>query len=152
MKTRRILAGLAAAIAPFGFAPAAAASAPHVEQFSFVGVDDTFSQELSDGCGVPITVTVDAHETHLFFENRAQFLIHYAATITGNGHTILLRNNNLEIDTAQSVTLVGIPLRVLTADGKTLAKDAGLLYFSFEDGTLVLHGPHPGFDLCAALR
>jgi pectate lyase len=119
-----------------------------------VGVDDTFSEELTNACGFPVTVTVDAHETHLFFEDQVQVSIHYNATITGNGKTILLRNNDLEIETAQSVTIVGVPFRVLDAEGKTLVKDAGFLYFSFEDGTLVLHGPHPGlnFDLCAALQ
>jgi hypothetical protein len=154
MKTRTLLVFLTAAIASFALIPAASASPPEVEQFSFVGVDDTFSEELTNACGFPVTVTVDAHETHLFFEDRGQFIIHYNATVTGNGNTLLLRNNLLEIDAAESVTIVGIPFRVLDAEGKTLVKDAGFLYFSFEDGTLVLHGPHPGlnFDLCAALQ
>jgi hypothetical protein len=154
MKIRGLLIFLAAAIASFALIPTASASPPQVEQFRFVGVDDTFSEELTNACGFPVTVTVDAHETHLFFEDRGQFSIHYNATVSGNGNTLLLRNNVLEIDTAESVTVVGVPFRVLNAEGKTLVKDAGFLYFSFEDGTLVLHGPHPGlsFDLCAALR
>jgi len=154
VKTRATCAALAAAaIAPFALAPAASADAPQVEQFTFVGVDDTYSEELSERCGFPITVTVDAHETHLTFEDRSQAVIHYAATVTGNGQTLMLRNNNLEIDTTHSVTVVGIPMRVLTAGGRTLVKDAGFLSFDYDSGALVLHGPHPAltFDLCAAL-
>jgi hypothetical protein len=154
MKTRSLLVFLVVAVASFVLIPSALASTPQVEQFRFVGVDDSFSEELTNVCGFPVTVSVDAHETHLFFEDRGQFIIHYNATVTANGNTLLLRNNLLEIDTAQSVTLVGVPFRVLDADGKTLVKDAGFLYFSFEDGTLILHGPHPSFnfDLCAALQ
>jgi hypothetical protein len=154
MKTRSLLVFLVLAVASFALIPSASASPPQLEQFRFVGVDDGFSEELTDACGFPVTVTVDAHETHLFFENRGQFIIHYNATVTANDNTLLVRNNLLEIDTALSVTTVGIPFRVLNAEGKTLVMDAGFLYFSFIDGTLVLHGPHPGFnfDICAALQ
>jgi hypothetical protein len=133
----------------------AAAAGPTVEQFSFVGVDDTFSAELTADCGFPVTVTVDAHETHLLFDDGTfQALIHYNATVTGAGGTLVMNNNENVIESSELFRSAGTSLRVSTIDGRTLAKQAGLLIFRFADDTLTFHGslrPADGFSLCEAL-
>ncbi len=154
MITRALFAVLAAAVLAAVPVGAASANTDQVEQFRFVGVDDDFSAELTDLCGIPLTVTVDAHETHLFFEDRGQFIIHYTAVITGGANVIQLAENFVETDTDDSVTWVGVPFHVLDAEGRTLIRDAGYASFAFEDGMVTLHGPHPGFygfDICGAL-
>ena len=137
------------------FATPAGAAAPTVEQFRFVGVDDDFSAELTADCGFPVTVTVDAHETHLVFDDGTfQALIHYNATVTGGGGTLLLNNNVNEIISPELFRDAGTPFRVSTIDRRTLAMQAGLLIFEFNDGTLTFHGtfrPEGGFSICEAL-
>ena len=153
---RRVsILGLAALGLAFVATPAVAAG-PTVEQFRFVGVDDDQSAELTADCGFPVTVTVDAHETHLLFDDGTfQALIHYNATVTGAGGTLVLNNNVNEVDSSESFRAAGTPLRVSTIDGRTLAKQAGLLIFQFADGTLTFHGslrPAEGFSFCEALQ
>ena len=134
--------------------PAAAAS-PTVEQFRFVGVDESFSAELTADCGFPVTVTVDAHETHIVFDDgTSQAIIHYHATVTGGGGTLVLNNNVNEVISSESYRAAGTPFRVSTVDGRTLAKRAGLLIFEFADGTLTFHGSlRPDqFFFCEALQ
>jgi hypothetical protein len=134
----------------------AAAAGPTVEQFSFVGVDDTFSAELTADCGFQVTVTVDAHETHLLFDDGTfQALVHYDATMTGAGGTLVLNNNENVIESSELFRSAGTPLRVSTIDGRTLAKQAGLLIFQFANNTLTFHGslrPADGFSFCEALQ
>ena len=133
----------------------AAAAGPTVEQFSFTGVDDGFSDELTEACGFPVTVTVDAHETHLAFDDGTfRALIHYNATVTGPGGTLVLNNNFNEVESSESFRDAGIRFRVSTIDGQTLGMLAGLLIFEFADGTLTIHGLEKfaeGFSFCGAL-
>ena len=134
--------------------PAAAAS-PTVEQFRIVGVDESFSAELTADCGFPVTVTVDAHETHIVFDNGTfQAIIHYHATVTGGGGTLILNNNFNEVISSESYRSAGTPFRVSTVDGRTLAKIAGLLIIEFADGTSTFHGSlRPDvFTFCDALQ
>ena len=115
----------------------AAAAGPTVEQGIFTGVDDTFSDELTAACGFPVTVTVDAHETHLVFDDGTfRALIHYNATVTGPGGTLVLNNNENVAESSESFRDAGIRFRVSTIDGQTLGMLAGLLIFEFADGTL----------------
>ena len=64
----RVLVLLAVTLAAaLGAAATASAQGPTVEQFRFTGIDDTFGDELSAGCGLDVTVDGDAHETHVFY-------------------------------------------------------------------------------------
>jgi hypothetical protein len=100
-------------------------------------------------------VTVDAHETHLLFDDGTfQALIHYNAIVTGGGGTLVMNNNMNEVDYSESYRAAGVVFRVSTVDGRTLAKVAGLLIYQFADDTLAVHGsvqPAEGFSLCEAL-
>ena len=133
----------------------AAAAGPTVEQFSFIGVDDTFSDELTAACGFPVTVTVDAHETHLVFDDGTfRALIHYNATVTGPGGTLVLNNNVNQVESPESFREAGTRFRVSTIDGRTLGMLSGLLIFEFATGTLTIHGLEKfaeGFSFCGAL-
>jgi hypothetical protein len=153
---RRVSILVLAALGLAFVATPAAAAGPTVEQFRFVGVDDTFSAELTADCGFAVTVTVDAHETHLLFDDGTfQALIHYNATVTGAGGTLVMNNNVNVIESSELFRSAGTSLRVSTIDGRTLAKEAGLLIFQFADGTLTFHGtrrPAEGFSFCEALQ
>ena len=109
----------------------AAAAGPTVEQCIFIGVDDTFSDELTAACGFPVTVTVDAHETHLVFDDGTfRALIHYNATVTGPGGTLVLNNNVNQVESSESFREAGTRFRVSTIDGRTLGMLSGLLILS----------------------
>ena len=115
----------------------------------------SFSDELTDACGFPVTVTVDAHETHIVFDDGTfQALIHYNATVTGPGGTLVLNNNVNQVESPDSFREAGTRLRVSTIDGRMLGMQAGLLIFEFANGTLTIHGLEKfaeGFSFCGAL-
>jgi hypothetical protein len=95
-------------------------------------------------------------ETHIVFDDgTSQAIIHYHATVTGGGGTLVLDNNVNEVISSESFRAAGTPFRVSTVDGRTLANQAGLLIFEFADGTLTFHGslrPAEGFSFCEALE
>jgi hypothetical protein len=135
----------------------ALAARPHVEQFRFTGIDDTFSQELSDSCGFPITVSVSAHETHIFrADGSEQDLIHYQASYLVGGEVRLLEDDNFRLVSGAdgSVRVSGSDFWLKAPDGTTILKNRGNLTFIPPDN-LTFHGPHPsitdGVDICALL-
>lgn len=148
---------LTASVALMLAAGASAAGQPTIEQFHFAGVDDTFSAELTQACGFPISINADSRETHIFYtDGSEQDLIHYTASYSVGGHTKLIEQDNfrLVVDAAGTVRVSGVDYRLLSPSGSTLLKNSGNLQFTPPD-QLVWHGPHPsitsGFDLCGYL-
>ncbi len=113
---------------------------------------------LTDLCGTEILITFTFREKTVFFDEDSEFphmhLAKFRATITGPGGTLIEREAYREYVTADSVTVTGLPFRLLSPDGGVVLRDAGFVRFG-EDGIEVVHGPHPGlfgeFDVCSYL-
>lgn len=83
--------------------------------------------------------------THVNFEATLENLV------TG---TILIEQESLtefEDFEANTFTVVGLPIRFRTPDGRFIIRHAGKVVFD-EDGNIIFEGgPHPDFDICEAL-
>jgi hypothetical protein len=103
--------------------------------------------DLSEICGAPITVTFTTRETTIYFEEGSEYphqhLIDFRATISGPGGFLIERDNFRVYHTEDARTFTGKPVQLLSPDGGVVLRDAGYVKF-FEDGTEIVHGPHPG--------
>jgi hypothetical protein len=143
-----------AAVAMLGGVGTAAADPP--ERFT---ESDTFVDEfLSEECGAEITVSFTVRETTMFFEEGSEFphqhIVKFSATITGPGGSLIAREAARQYDSGETVTVTGLPFRLLSPDGGVVIRDAGYVLFT-EEGPTVVHGPHPSlfeeFDVCSYL-
>ena len=125
----------------------ASADTPPVEHFSRVGVDEGFSDFLTQSCGFPVTVTVDENDTFVNLDGVSVVSVHLTGTVVGNGVTLTLRTDSTAVDTSQGSASSGLVVQVFDANGHRLTQIAGELRI-LEDGTAVFHGTQPMFSLC----
>ena len=135
--------------------PTGAAARPPVPfTDSGTNVVDSFLTEL---CGTEIRITYTYSDKTVFFDEDSEFphmrIAKWSATITGPGGTLIEREAWRVYETGDSVTVTGLPFRMLSPDGGVVIREAGFIRFT-EDGIEVAHGPHPAleeFDICSYL-
>jgi hypothetical protein len=158
---RRVV--LAAAVA-FALASVAGGSAqaapPTIEHFDFVGVDEEFSDVLTEACSFPVTVFVEEHTTsRIYADGSERATINFRATYTSPTTTLNERDHyQFFLDAGQETArFTGIPFELRDADGNVIFKDRGIVIFDADGNILVEHGPHPSlhddseFGICGDL-
>ena len=124
----------------------AQAAPPSIEHFDFVGVDEEFSEGLTEFCGFPVTVFVEDHATsRIYADGSERATVNFRATYT-SPTTTLYQSDHYQffLDAGQETArYTGIPLRIRNADGNVIFMDRGLVIFDAEGNILVERGPHP---------
>lgn len=126
-----------------------------------------FSETFLDTDVCPFALEVSfafaGHGTALFDDEgdpaRIIFHLHLDTTLTNldTGAMLLEQDRWAEIEDLEegSFTVVGLPFRIRTPDGRFVIRDAGKVVFDEEGNIIFEGGPHPalhfGFDLCQAL-
>lgn len=162
----RISTALVGLVATLALVPAAAGAAQPAAQFH-----DRFADSFSDTlCGIPVDVQFAA--TNNFFvyaDDSVKGTGSWRATVTNplNGKAVVLSSAGQFSDVAPDIdeqagtitfhpTFKGLPVKIQTAGGSVLLRDAGIIAFSdtfdldtFElvaSNVTVNKGPHPEAD------
>jgi hypothetical protein len=156
---KRFILPTVAVVAALVFASPAAART-NVSHFSFQGVDQQFSDVLTNDCGFPVIVRVDVRETDVEYANGGfAAIIHFKATFITDAGPQAMESDNFRVfvNAAETqFTYTGIPFRVIDlGTGRVVVKDRGWVRFTSDSDEFIAHGPHPslvqGFDLCVTI-
>jgi hypothetical protein len=128
----------------------ASAAKPEINHFSFTGLNEEASADLTEFCGFPITVFEDTRATERTYpDGTLRDTVHQRITYTAGSQQLFERNSfQFFFDPGQNIErYTGVPFRIQDESGRVIFKDRGNVAFNAETGEVVWdHGKHPSLS------
>jgi hypothetical protein len=128
----------------------ASAAKPEINHFTFTGVNEEASADLTEFCGFPISVFEDTRATERTYpDGTLRDTVHQRITYTAGTRQLFERNGfQLFFDPDENIQrFTGVPFRIQDESGRVIFKDRGNIAFNADTGEIVSdRGKHPRLE------